>query len=975
MPDTPRELAVASAPTLAASRSGELAVATAPTWVATSRSGELAHTLAAAAATGEALERGAVVGRYVVLGRLGAGGMGVVYAAWDPELDRKVAVKLLRAEVGASADARTRLLREAQALARLGHPNVVAVHDAGSVGGRVWLAMEFVEGQTLTAWCAARPERRGRWREVLAVMLRAGRGLQAAHDAGLVHRDFKPDNVMVASDGRVRVMDLGLARRGPGDDQRSPAASGALALQVTQAGAVLGTPAYMAPEQFEGADVTPAADVFAFSVTLWEALYGERPFAGATVAELVANLTDGRVRAPPRGRRVPKWLRQALLRGLAVAPAQRWPGMQALLAALARGQARATLRVGAAALAALGACAGAAWGWQRAEAAARAEACVAEGAGVEAVWGDAARERVRAALLATGLGYAPATADRVAPLLDEHARAWRRARTAACLDRTADADARDRTRWCLEERRVELQSLVSRLAEADAHALQQAVAAAAGLASPLDCLDRARLARAPLPPAGQRDEARRVHAELARAGRLELASRYAEGLAATSRARSRAEALGLAPLAAAARRQVGLLSQRLGDCAAAERALEAAYFEALAAGAGSVAADAAVDLVSVTGYCLARHADGRRWAQHAEAALRPLEPTPGLRSATRLANLATVEVGAGEYAEARRLDEQALAIRTRELGPHHLEVARSLHNLGLGRLAVGDYAGARQMLAQALPIRAAFLGPTHPEVGKHLGNLAAVQHRLGQHADALALGERSLEIRTAAFGPDHPEVAAALTNLAGSYVAVGHEHRARALYEQALAIYERRFGPSHPDVAMALVNLANTLADHEAARALYARALEIREAALDPSHPDLAWTRVELADLLLDQGELQAARALYEPALRALEAEFGDDHAELAHPRVGLAEVALREGDFAEARALAERALARGEATPPLAAKARFVLARALWALPAAEGGDRGRAPSLARGAAAGLPPEAPLQADIAAWLTKIAAR
>jgi hypothetical protein len=142
----------------------------------------------------EALERGTVVGRYVVIGKLGAGGMGVVYAAYDPELDRKVAVKLLRAGVGASVDARTRLLREAQALARLAHPNVVAVHDTGSVGERVWLAMEFIDGQTLAAWCAAQPQRRSRWREVLAVMMRAGRGLQAAHAAGLVHRDFKPES-------------------------------------------------------------------------------------------------------------------------------------------------------------------------------------------------------------------------------------------------------------------------------------------------------------------------------------------------------------------------------------------------------------------------------------------------------------------------------------------------------------------------------------------------------------------------------------------------------------------------------------------------------------------------------------------------------------------------------------------------------------------------------------------------------------
>ena len=251
-----------------------------------------------------------MVGRYVVIGKLGAGGMGVVYAAYDPELDRKVAVKLLRAGVGASVDARTRLLREAQALARLAHPNVVAVHDTGSVGERVWLAMEFIDGQTLAAWCAAQPQRRSRWREVLAVMMRAGRGLQAAHAAGLVHRDFKPDNVMVGVDGRVCVMDLGLARHDRNGSTRAGepawhpgAGQGVLSLHLTQAGAVMGTPSYMAPEQFEGAEVTPAADVFAFSVTLWEALYGVRPFAGETIVALVSNLIAGRVQAPPRGRR------------------------------------------------------------------------------------------------------------------------------------------------------------------------------------------------------------------------------------------------------------------------------------------------------------------------------------------------------------------------------------------------------------------------------------------------------------------------------------------------------------------------------------------------------------------------------------------------------------------------------------------------------------------------------------------------
>ncbi|MCA9715618.1 MAG: serine/threonine protein kinase, partial [Myxococcales bacterium] len=243
------------------------------------------------ASRGAALARGDVVGRYVVLSTLGAGAMGVVYAAHDPELDRKVALKLLspgaaRDRAASSIEARTRLVREAQALAKLSHPNVIAVHDVGEHDGGVWLAMEFVEGVTLTEWLA---RRRG-WREVLEVLRAAGRGLAAAHEAKLLHRDFKPDNVMVGRDGRTRVMDLGLARVIEGADEETlelsvsdalgddaRADSAALTTTVTRAGALLGTPSYMSPEQFKGQGADTRSDVFSFCVTLWEALYGERP--------------------------------------------------------------------------------------------------------------------------------------------------------------------------------------------------------------------------------------------------------------------------------------------------------------------------------------------------------------------------------------------------------------------------------------------------------------------------------------------------------------------------------------------------------------------------------------------------------------------------------------------------------------------------------------------------------------------------
>ncbi|HEY8378990.1 MAG TPA: serine/threonine-protein kinase, partial [Nannocystis sp.] len=386
-----------------------------------------------AAPAAAALERGTLVGRYVVLARLGAGGMGVVYAAYDPELDRKVALKLLHPRLAADADpsathqARARLMREAQALAKLNHPHIVAVHDVGEHAHGVWLAMEYVEGETLAAWMK---KQRRPWPDVLEVLIPAARGLAAAHAAGLVHRDIKPDNIMVGADGRVRVMDLGLARALDDRNSDAPVAPDAplaasrdlapLSAHVTRTGSVMGTPAYMSPEQFEGRPVDARADVFSFCVTLWEALMGERPFAGSTMFELATHVLAGNVRPVPRdplARRVPGWLRRVCLQGLAVQPERRFASMQALLDALAKGRIRARMRawaIGGTALAALGAFAALHRHHDRAE---RIAACDAAGAGIDGVWNDEARARVRAGILATGVSYAPVTADKVMPFL------------------------------------------------------------------------------------------------------------------------------------------------------------------------------------------------------------------------------------------------------------------------------------------------------------------------------------------------------------------------------------------------------------------------------------------------------------------------------------------------------------------------------------------------------------------------------
>jgi serine/threonine protein kinase len=321
-----------------------------------------------------------MVGRYRIDTRRGAGGMGVVYEAWDPELERRIAVKLLHPEVSADHQARGRMLREARALARLSDPNVIQVYDVGTTRDQVFVAMEFVEGQTMGDWLG---EGKRPWAHVLDRFVAAGRGLQAAHDVGLVHRDFKPDNVLIGDDGRVRVLDFGLARAAPeldaaatgqapipltdtGLEEVSPSLKAAL----TQTGALVGTPLYMAPEQFEGRPADALSDQYSFCVSLYQGLYGQRPFEANSIAALVRNVVSGRVLPPPVDTDVPAALEQVLRRGMALEREDRFDSMRALNDALQRARddtpaepaaSRRGVAIGFAALLLLGSAAAFAW--------------------------------------------------------------------------------------------------------------------------------------------------------------------------------------------------------------------------------------------------------------------------------------------------------------------------------------------------------------------------------------------------------------------------------------------------------------------------------------------------------------------------------------------------------------------------------------------------------------------------------------
>ncbi|HEX4417172.1 MAG TPA: serine/threonine-protein kinase [Kofleriaceae bacterium] len=282
------------------------------------------------------------LGRYVVEGTIGAGAMGVVYAAFDPELGRRVALKLLRPDprTGAGGDAaRTRLLREAQVLAKLTHPNVVAIYDVGTLGAEVFLAMELVEGGTLAEWLA----KRRTWRDIVRVFLQIGAGLAAAHAAGLVHRDLKPDNILVGTDGRARVTDFGLSRVAIVlDDAPPPAHAMPLDHDISASGALLGTPAYMAPEQLARRAADAASDQFSFCVALYEALYGCHPLRDGTSLLMLEH--GDKAMPPPEGGKIPALIGRTLLRGLERDRVRRFPSMAALMEQLVPVPRRSTAR-------------------------------------------------------------------------------------------------------------------------------------------------------------------------------------------------------------------------------------------------------------------------------------------------------------------------------------------------------------------------------------------------------------------------------------------------------------------------------------------------------------------------------------------------------------------------------------------------------------------------------------------------------
>ncbi|WP_437875933.1 tetratricopeptide repeat protein [Sorangium sp. So ce513] len=920
------------------------------------------------------LRPGARLGRFEVIDGLGRGAMGVVVRARDPVLGREVAIKVLRPEAlerSGTAQARARLVREAQAMARIKHPNVITVHEVVVEDAQVLVVMEHVAGRTLRAFCA---EARRPTAELLAAFLQAGEGLAEVHRAGLVHRDFKPDNVLVGADGRVRVTDFGLvglagraaaaeaspaaaAKASPAATEASPVAAAtrpaSAADPLTRAGSILGTPAYMAPEQHLGQPADARADQFAFCVSLWEALAGERPFDGATYDELRENVAAGRAREPPRGA-IPAWIRRCLARGLSVDRDARYPDMAALLAALRRDPAAARRRGLAAAL-------GVALAGLAALGLARLRPdgiCKGGEARLAGVWDEATKGKVRAAFAGTGRPHAEDTYRRVESALDARARAWVAMYADSCEATRVRGEQSegllDLRTACLERRRQEMTALTALFARGpDPEVLDRSVQASLALPGLERCADTGALTAAFPPPA---DAAARARVDSLR-GRLDEvralaeAGKFAEALALARPIADEARAAGYAPVEAEALLALGRAQRDTHDTKGAEATLGEAARAASRARDDALAADAWTQLIYVIGYQEARHAEALTLRLAAEGAVERLENAPAA-SARLSGTLALVLNEQGKHGEAAQLAERALAGLREALGPDHPEVAVAESRLGSVLVRLERFDDAERAYQGARAIQERILGPEHPHVALTFNNLGRLFTAQGRNREALPFIERAVAIQEKALGPEHPFLAASLNNLGNALIMLGETDRARSAHERALAIRERALGPEHPDVAATLNNLGAVLEmQRKLAEAAprYARALAIRERALGPEHPSLASTLTNLASVLVGQKKYAEALPHLGRALAIHEKTVGPGSIGVASTLTGIAAAYNEMGKPAEALPRAERALAiyatREKGVPPLElADARFHAARALWGV----GRDRARAIDLA---------------------------
>ncbi|MBA3452623.1 MAG: serine/threonine protein kinase, partial [Deltaproteobacteria bacterium] len=874
-------LAIGSAPTVAAGSAPTAAVGSAPTlaagYAATLAIGS-APTLAEGDETPVEVAPGTVLGRYIVTKRLGSGGMATVYAAHDPKIDRTVAVKLLHHDANNDPELGARLGREAQALARVDHPNVVKIYDVGSNGDQVFIAMELVQGQTLRDWLT---ECERSVPAIIEMYLAAARGLAAAHTAGIVHRDFKPENVLVRADGQLKVSDFGLAST----EALAPTApldgNGSID-EITRTGTILGTPAYMAPEQIMAGAVDARSDQFSFCVALYEALYACRPFSGRSVAELSQQIRSG-LQSMPSTKVVPSWLRRLISRGLSVSPAARFPTMQALIAELDRRPVRTRRIVLTATLAVMAAGGGigfAAWSSHRQQ-----QALVCSGAEdqLAGVWDPARRTEMKAAFVKTNRPYATDTFERVAHQLDTYSSTWAASHKQTCeatrVHKSQSEPVLDLRMSCLADRRRELRAVVGVLAQASERQVRDSLAVVADLEPMARCEDVQQLqVTAPRPAdpitRGQIDQLAEQLAE------AEASSKATEPAARVARANALvadARAVGYDPVLARALLHSAIALGEFDKRAEADASLREAIWVADRGRDDRTRAFATMELLRRVAKDKTPTREGPLVLNQAEAAVSRLADDDRARAELRQSHAAFL-IATGKGREAVPLLREGITLIERDVAGDSLALADASLNLALALAAVGDPAAVIVEFERALAIYVRVLGARHPRVMEVRSELAVELLEQGKWKDVVDLLVPTIAGLEEAYGVEHSQVANARRRLGMALRKVGRLDDGQRELEQALAIHTKVLGEQHPEVATTLDHLGRLALD----RKDYARAVErfeaglrVSEAALGPEHPQVGVLLSSIGNAHRRQGKHAEAITAYEKSMAITEKAFG----------------------------------------------------------------------------------------------------
>jgi tetratricopeptide (TPR) repeat protein len=899
-------------------------------------------------------------GEYRIEQRLGEGSMGVVYLAHHLALERRVAIKLHRTAAGRAAE---KLLREAQTVAKVEHDNVLVVHGVGTWKDHVFVAMEYVDGCNARQWVAQKTRT---WREIVALYVEAGRGLAAAHAAGVVHRDFKPDNVLVARDpahpdslGRVRVADFGLAVRVEhevtGDDV--PVVS--RIASAPQMSGLVGSPAYMAPEQYGRGTVDARADQFAFCVALWEALVGRRPFEGDDLRELAVAIVSGKLREPVPAD-LPAHVRKVLRRGLSRDREDRYPDMDALVAELAHDPTVARRRLALVGLA-IGATAVATWAVARAPD--PMNDC-AEAPAIASWWTPAQRDALRAALVSSGRPFAEDAYARVDAELTERVGDATDVLVATCeaTHRTGTQSIAqlDSTRECLTQRGREMSALLEVLGRADPEITDRAVLAASSLTPIARCSLRT----------GDDDlrdvdavERPRVDAALeliARVNGLHGAGRFEEAIEVATTGRAQVEALGRPRLLAQLLLALGasLVSARQHE--RSSEVLREASVAAVRSGNDLVAAEVASQAVFVDGYVLVSAEMTAHWSGlafawieragsppdvlrqligHRGLALRAADQLPASLVEQSLA-LALVERDAPDDGGARAGELAALGETIRKMGDPRraVPIAESAHRAyaeaygdahpftinALNLLATayqqtGDLERAETTYRRAIELGESTLGAKSPRLFDVRGNLASMYSFMGRLDESLALQTEVVADWKASDGKRNDNLVSAISNLASINGMSGNLARAHELQAEAVELAREIAGPDSILYAQQLVIDAGLQLDSDPARALAdaTQGLAVLEKHLGPEALQRLNAEMIAAIALAEVGRCKDALPQLERVATEIREQLGPDHPVNVGPRATLGRCRVESGlvddglaDLQEARRINDAVLA-----------------------------------------------------------------